>query len=63
MIKVNPAVRAAMLSDGSIVPVTVFISSDGDDCGPEDAICAVAGRDGVGWWCLYLPDWSYEKPN
>jgi hypothetical protein len=43
-----------MLHDGSFVPITILLDDEGDECGPDDALVAVAGSDARGWWTVPL---------
>lgn len=45
-----------LLADGTVLPVTNWFDERGDDCGPEDAVWCVAGRDGFGWLSIDLSD-------
>ncbi len=52
----------ALTDADDIVPITVWLDEDGDECAPEDAVAAVAGRDGLGWWPITLDEFT-GNPN
>ena len=57
---VNIADRLALLTDGTVIPITNLIDDDGDDCEADAAVVAIAGQDGLGWWCIELADYQRE---
>lgn len=38
-----------VLADGTILPITDWFDSNGDDCEPDEAVMVVAGSDAFGW--------------
>lgn len=52
---INRLGAVAMLDNGEQLPVTNWFDLDGDECGPDEAVVAVAGpdRDGV-WYAIDL---------
>ena len=40
----------AILSDGQELPITNWIDTDGDECGPSDAVACACGPDVNGKW-------------
>lgn len=40
----------AVMDDGAIIPIEVWLDDEGDECGPDEAVVAVAGPDAAGWW-------------
>jgi hypothetical protein len=54
--------KQAMMTDGSIIPITNFIDHEGEESEPEDAVQFVAGPDGDGkWWTDCIE--SYNVPG
>lgn len=53
---VRPSGSYVLLEDGETVPITEWLDCDGDECGPEDAVCCVAGTDAFGWIVIELPE-------
>ncbi len=43
--------------DGPLYPITNYIDADGNDCAPDEAFAAVAGRDST-WFALNLSDFT-----
>lgn len=54
---INIGRREYLADDGEIYPVAAWFDSDGDDCAPEDAVCAVAGAEGR-WWAIDLSEFD-----
>ena len=46
----------AVLTDGSLAPITNWIDQDGDDCEPADAVVGVAGPTIYGWFTFMFCD-------
>lgn len=42
--------------DGELLPVTDWFDEWGENCGPEDAVTCVAGREGYGWLTIELEE-------
>lgn len=42
-----------LLNCGETVPITDLLDEDGDECGPDDAVIAIA-TNGKGWWRVPL---------
>lgn len=51
---INLDTRHVIFSNGDAAPITNFFDSHGDECGPDDAVSIVAGRDEIGWWSLEI---------
>lgn len=56
MLFVNLDSRFVVTSDDEILPIEHMFDSDGEDCGPEDAVSVVAGSDAWGWLSFELGD-------
>ena len=56
---VNRSQRTAVLTDNSVVPVTHWFDTRGQDCDPEDAVACVAGAEGAGWFSIDLVQFCY----
>ena len=39
-------------SDNEVLPITNMFDEFGDDCGVDEAVAIVAGRDGYGWLAI-----------
>ena len=50
----------AIMDDGALVPVTVWLDRGGDECEPDEAVVAVVGPDPDGWWRPVLLS-SFER--
>lgn len=48
---INYHTRIAILTDDTILPITDFYDSDGNDCEPISAAACVAGREGM-WFAI-----------
>lgn len=46
-----------MDDDGTLFPITNWLDGDGEDCGPADAVVAVAGQ-GSCWFALSLSEFE-----
>ncbi|MBF5091962.1 hypothetical protein F1640_18580 [Novosphingobium sp. NBM11] len=54
---VNLAQRLFIDSDGHVHPVVTMFDSNGEQCGPEDAVSVVAGTEGR-WFVLDLSEFG-----
>ena len=57
--QVNMGQGMAYLDDGRVVPITNWFDTDGDDCGPEEAVVCVAGHEDIGWYTIDLRERRY----
>lgn len=55
--------REAVMNNGDVLPITVMYNGCGDECGPDDALSFVVGKDGTGWWTCAVSDYIFGKPN
>ncbi len=62
MLALNLTARLFVDDEGAAYPITSFLDSDGDECGVEDAVVAVAGEGGC-WFALDLTEFELTKPN
>ena len=62
MIEVEAIQRSrglAVLTGGEFVPITTWLDDQGDECGEESAVVAVAGPDVAGdWWTIDLREFE-----
>lgn len=54
---INLGQRLFMDGDGFIHPVVCLFDADGEECGPDRAVSAVAGSEGR-WYCLDLSEFG-----
>ena len=47
---INISKAFCLMSGGSIVPITTWLDDDGNECGPDEAVMAVAGPAADGRW-------------
>lgn len=47
---INRKQGLAIMDDGALVAVTVWLDQNGDECEPDEAVVAVVGPDPDGWW-------------
>ncbi|KAF0676648.1 hypothetical protein PMES_00937 [Profundibacterium mesophilum KAUST100406-0324] len=57
----HPELCQCLLTDGRIVPITDWLDEEGEECGYEEAVIAIAGQDGVGWWRIGLSTFSAPR--
>ena len=53
----NLAQRLFVDEHGDTYPITNLFNFEGDECGPEDAVAAVAGTEGR-WFSLVLSEFN-----
>lgn len=54
---INLGQRLFVDQHGDTYPIAVMFDHDGNECGPETAVSAVAGTEGR-WYCIDLHDFS-----
>ena len=54
---VNVQQRLYLDTNGETYPITNFFDQDGDECSPDEAVTAVAGRDDC-WFSIVLADFE-----
>ena len=61
---VNLAMKAVLLDDMQMLPITDLMDADGDPCDDADAVACVAGPDDEGQWLTIdldaLPGWAIQ---
>ncbi|MCK1742202.1 hypothetical protein IVA80_15360 [Bradyrhizobium sp. 139] len=55
---VSRKLAGIVLDDGRLARFTDYYDTNGDECGPEPAVTAIAEHpDGTGWITVVLRDW------
>ena len=54
---VNLGQRLFVNQEGETFPIAVMFDADGEECGPANAVSAVAGEEGR-WYCLDLSEFN-----
>lgn len=54
VIAVNRSTRTALTSEDRFMQIEQFFDMFGDQCGPDEAVVAVAMDDDGDWWCIDL---------
>ena len=50
VVAIHRGKKTAMMDDGALIPVDIWLDGDGDECEPDEAVVAVVGPDAEGWW-------------
>lgn len=48
----------ALLTDGSIVPITTHMNSTGNECGKDDAVVVVCGTSEKGFFAVEISNYE-----
>lgn len=51
-----------LLNCGEVLPIDMLLDDEGDECGPVDAVVAIA-TNGKGWWTVPLAFLSNHSLN
>ncbi len=60
IVAVNLGERQCLSERGDMIPLTNFFDSEGDECEPEEAVMAVAGRNNT-WFAVDLRDFGGSR--
>jgi hypothetical protein len=63
IVAINRAEGLALTDADEVVPITNWLDAEGDECERDEAVMALAGQDGIGWFSLVLDHFERGAAN